>query len=349
MQSIPVIAIGESFAPAHSARGNSSAELCHALMTVGFANIVDHGVPESLMEAAFAASREFHASPLALKESIRINRFHRGYMGMATSTIVTSSVARVTQPNLSESLMLMHELAPDDPAVIAGKPLQGPNQWPAWLPGFRPAIEAYLVAIDGVARRLVRAIATGLGLTAHALDRHFVRPTTFLRLLHYPPQPVSAPEGQFGSAPHTDYGILTLLAQDSQGGLQVRPRDGGWIDAPPIPGSFVLNVGDMLARWTNDRFVSTPHRVVNRSGADRYSIPYFFDTDMDAIIECLPPCSAPDRPPRHPPVRYGDYLMERLDKNYDYRSGANRSQDGPAPGRAASPLPADAGGASSTH
>lgn len=320
--SIPVIRIGDSFDSAALAGRESARALCEALATIGFAYVAEHGVPQALIDAAFAASREFHASPLALKQSLAINASHRGYMGVATSTIVTSSVAKVTRPNLSESLMIMHEVAPDHPDALARKPLQGPNQWPQWLPAFRPAIAAYAEALDGVARRLIRMIAFGLGLEERALDRHFVRPTTFLRLLHYPPQPADLPEDQFGSAPHTDYGIITVLAQDARGGLQVRPRGGDWIDAPPIDGTFVLNVADMLARWTNDRFVSTPHRVVNRSGEDRYSLPYFFDTDMDAVIECLPGCADAANPPRHPPVRYGDYLMHRLDKNYDYRKGS---------------------------
>src|SRR5215813_6264677 len=183
--------------------------LCDALAGIGFAYLVDHGVPSALVDAAFAASRDFHASPLVLKQSLAINEFQRGYMGLETSTIVTSSVAKVTRPNLSESLMLMHELAPDDPDLLAGRPLQGPNQWPAWLPGFRPAISTYIAALDELSRRIIRLIATGLGLAEDALDRHFARPTTFLRLLHYPPHPPTAPDGQYGSAPHTDYGIIT--------------------------------------------------------------------------------------------------------------------------------------------
>jgi isopenicillin N synthase-like dioxygenase len=239
-------------------------------------------------------------------------------MGMATSTIVTSSVAKVTRPNMSESLMVMHELPADDPGLLAGKPMQGPNQWPDWLPDVKPRIQAYIAEVDALSRYVVQLIALSLDLPAHALDHHFAHPTTFLRMLHYPPQPADESE-QIGSAPHTDYGIITLLAQDDSGGLQVRPRGGDWIDAPPIPNTYVLNVADMLARWTNDRFVSTPHRVINRSGGDRYSLPYFFDPAMDALIECLPTCTDATHPPLYPPVRYGDYLMERLNRNYDYR------------------------------
>ncbi len=251
---------------------------------------------DEALAGAFDASRQFHASSLEQKQSIAINGFHRGYMGLATSTIVTSSVARVTRPNLSESLMLMHELPPDDPDLLAGKPLQGPNQWPDWLPTFRPAIERYLREIDALARHVIRLIAMSLDMPADSLDPFFRKPTTFLRLLHYPPQPPQSDAEQFGSAPHTDYGIITLLAQDDTGGLQVRPRVGEWIDAPPLPGTFVLNVADMLARWTNNRYVSTPHRVINRSGGDRYSLPYFFDAGMDEIIECLPACTGCRQP-----------------------------------------------------
>jgi isopenicillin N synthase-like dioxygenase len=312
MSGLPIINI---------AAPDAAAALGRALEEIGFAYIAGHGMPQSVIDGAFAASRAFHASSLAQKQSLAINAWHRGYMGMATSTVVTSSVARVTRPNLSESLMIMHEPAEDE----IGQPLQGPNQWPGWLPEFRPAIEEYREGAERVSRAVIRLIAVALGLPETALDRHFARPTSFLRLLHYPPHPVDASEDQFGAAPHTDYGIITLLAQDDSGGLQVRRRDAGgddgWIDAEPLPGTFVLNVADMLARWTNDRFVSTPHRVVNRSGGDRYSLPFFFDTAMDSVIECLPTCTGPGDPPRYAPVRYGDYLMDRLNRNYDYRRG----------------------------
>jgi isopenicillin N synthase-like dioxygenase len=315
--SLPVVDIGGLAELGSPAAHDAARRLCEAYETVGFAYIAGHDVAPDLIERAFAASAEFHASPLARKQDLAINRFHRGYIGMASSTIVTSSVARVTRPNLSESLMLMHEVAPDDPSF--GKPLQGPNQWPDWLPGFRPAITAYTAALERVARRLLGAFTLGLGLPAGYFAPMFAKPVTFLRLLHYPPHPPAADADQFGAAPHTDYGCMTLLAQHGVEGLAVRSRAGAWVDAPPLRDTFLLNLGDIMPRWSNERFVSTPHRVVNRSGRERYSIAYFFDPAMDAVIECLPTCRSADRPPRHPPVRYGDYLLERLDKNYAYR------------------------------
>ena len=148
------------------------------------------------------------------------------------------------------------------------------------------------------------------------LDAHFERPTTFLRLLYYPPQPPQSPDDLFGSAPHTDYGFITILAQDEVGGLQVRNTDGEWLDAPYMPGAFVMNTADILHRWSNGKLISTPHRVINRSGRARYSNPFFFDPNMHTLVSPLPTCVSADNPARYEPVVYGDYLMERLNKNH---------------------------------
>ena len=317
--SLPVLDIAALAGDDRERRRQVARDIRRVYEDLGFLYIAGHGVPQRRIDAVFAASRAFHALPAEAKVRLKINAAHRGYMGMATSTIVTSSVAKVTRPNMSESLMVMHELAPDDPDLLAGKPLQGPNQWPAELPGFRDAVLGYVAAVEQVARRLTAAIALAFDLDERWFDPHFRRPTTWLRLLHYPPLPDPLPPDLYGSAPHTDYGFLTVLAQDDTGGLEVRARDGGWIPAPPLPGTFVVNVADMLMRWTNGILTSTPHRVRNVSGRDRYSVPFFFDPSMDAVTTPLPGTVAPGETPRWPPARFGDYVMERVDKNYSYR------------------------------
>ena len=306
IQTLPVIRFGES------SEDMLARQFDAAFSGIGFCYLSDIGVPAELVDAVFAASRRFHAQSRAAKDAIAMNRFHRGYMAPKTSILETSSVARVTRPNDSESFMLMHDVAPDDPRY--GRPLDGPNQWPD-LPGFRQAVEAYEQAMHGFCLRLLRPLALALGMPRDWFAPFFAQPTTFLRLLHYPPQAREAPDDAFGSAPHTDYGFITILAQDDRGGLEVRCRDGTWLAAPPIAGTLVVNVADMLARWTNGRWQSTPHRVKNLSGADRYSIPYFFDMSMDNVVAGLPTCPGD----AEPPVRYGDYLMERLNRNYAYR------------------------------
>ena len=309
---IPLVDVAAAFA-ASPDRKSAGAALVAALENTGFAYVVGHGVAPALIERAFAASRAFHALPLAAKLAIKQNAFHRGYMPFSSSTIVTSTVAKVTKPNQSESFMMMQELAPDDPDW--GKPLQGPNQWPAELPDFKATVLAYNEALGAVGDRLVQCIAVGLGLEPTHFDHAFERPTTFVRMLHYPPHPVDAPEDLFGSAPHTDYGFLTLVCQDDTGGLEVKRRAGGWISATPVPGAFVLNAADILMRWTNNRFVSTLHRVanpVNGGGKRRLSIAYFVAPNYDSLIECLPTCRTPGSPDRYPPITVAGYRNERF-------------------------------------
>ena len=311
---IPLIDVAPLYDASELERGDLVMRLRAILRDVGFAYVKNHRVSAGLVAGLRDQSRRFFDLSAERKQACAINAWHRGYMAPNSSTIVTSSVASVTKPNQSESFLVMHELAPDDPDLIAGKPLQGPNQWPEGRPEFRDAALAYMAAMEDLSRRLVQAVALGLDLPGDFFDPYFTKPTVFLRLLHYPPQPPE--EGLFGSAPHTDYGFLTLLAQDEVGGLEVRNRDGQWIAAPPIDGTFVMNVGDILSRWSNGLYASTPHRVINLSGRERYSQPYFFDPSMDSVIEPLPSAGAT---PAFEPIRYGDYLMERLDKNYDYR------------------------------
>ena len=212
--------------------------------------------------------------------------------------------------------MVMHDLAPDHPDVLAGAPLAGPNQWPAAAPELRRPILAYAAAMDALCLQLTRPIAMALGAPPDAFAGHFAQPITFLRLLWYPPQPADSPGDLFGSAPHTDYGFMTLLAQDRLPGLAVRTPNGDWLDVPVIEGALVMNSADILHRWSNGRWLSTPHRVVNRSGEERYSAPYFFDPHPSTVVAPLPSCVDVARPARFEPVLYGDYLMERLNKNY---------------------------------
>ncbi|MEM7133334.1 MAG: 2-oxoglutarate and iron-dependent oxygenase domain-containing protein [Chloroflexota bacterium] len=288
----------------------------YAYSQVGFAYLINHGVDQTLVDRLFASSAEFHGLPREAKMAIEVNEHHRGFIPINTSTTRTSSVAEVTKPNQSESFMMMHERASDDPDVIAGVPLAGPNQWPADLPNFRETVTRYNAALSNLGHKLVQVISVALGAAPDALDKYFERPTTFLRLLYYPPQPPQSPDDLYGSAPHTDYGFITILAQDEVGGLQVRNTAGQWIDAPYMPGAFVMNTADILHRLSNGRFISTPHRVINRSGRERYSNPFFFDPNMSALIEPLASGAPQGTMPKFESVIYRDYLMERLNANH---------------------------------
>jgi isopenicillin N synthase-like dioxygenase len=299
-------------------------DLDRAYGALGFAYVVNHGVPQASIDAVFEASARFHALPDAAKAAIAVNRFHRGYLGFATATDRASSIEAAAHPNFSESFIKLHEPAQGAPRAPGdrGGRLDGPNQWPEGLAGFKDAVLDYEANVERLARALVGALAGALAGDAAALDDAFARPTTWLRLLHYPARPGDAPAGLYGSAPHTDFGALTILAQDAAGGLQVRDPDGAWIDVPPKPGAFVVNTGDAVPVWSGGRWRSTPHRVVNPQGRERYSVAYFFDPNFDTHIAPLDPANAPADMAG---FRFGDHVMAQLDATYDYREADARA------------------------
>ena len=281
----------------------------------GFAYVVNHGIGRAASEAVFAASRDFHALPEEAKLAIALNRAHRGYIAINTSTDVTTDLAEVTRPNQSASFMMMREDERTDPDVY----LSGPNQWPE-LDAFRPACEAYADAMTGLGRRLMALALEAAGVTDHRILGAFDTPTIWLRLLHYPPQPPQSPDDLYGSAPHRDFGCLTLLAQDDVGGLQVQTPSGDWLDVPPVEDALIVNVGDMLHRMSNGRLISTPHRVINATGRERYSVPFFFDPHVSTEIAPLAGTGAP----KFEPLIFGDFLRNELEAGYD----AHQDNDG---------------------
>jgi len=291
-----------------------AAAIGHALEHAGFLTLTGHGVPQAVFDAAFAASHRFFAQPDAAKAEVHIaqSRHKHGW-----DPIGWQALDAAAPPDLKESFYLGVERGPEHPLVREGIDNQGPNQWPveATLPGFRGACEAYMAQMQALSRRLMRLIALSLGLPGDYFDAFMRDPTCTTRLLHYPAmtptQLASVAAGQLGCGAHTDWGAITLLAQDAAGGLEVRLPGGEWQALAPVPDALVLNTGDMMQRWTNDRYPSTLHRVVNRAaGRERYSIAYFCDLDHHARIEALPTCVSAERPARYAPTSAGEHLIE---------------------------------------
>jgi isopenicillin N synthase-like dioxygenase len=195
------------------------------------------------------------------------------------------------------------------------------NRYPDSLPTLAPTLKAYRDEMLRLARALMSGFAQALDLPPDHFAPVLTDPQAFLRILHYPPQSGAIDPDQIGIGAHSDYESLTILAQDAHPALQVADGRGGWISADPIPGTFVVNIGDQMARWTNDLFRSTLHRAINRTGARRYSIPFFFGPNPDALIDALPGCVSPDRPRRYAPIRAGDYSQQRKADSY---GGASR-------------------------
>jgi isopenicillin N synthase-like dioxygenase len=313
-QEIPIVDVG---ALVDGSDPEAVAEaLGHAAATVGFVYVRNHGVPADLRAAMMAEAERFFAQPLETKNALHIrnSKIHRGYFSLFEENTDPGLTA-----DLKEGLDIGRELGPDDPEVRRGLPLHGPNQWPTDLPGFRTTTDAYFTAMRSLAETLMRGFALALDLTPDFFADKIDQPCASLRLLHYPPQEGQIEAKTMGCGAHTDYGCLTILAQDANGGLQVRNSAGEWIAAPPVPDTFVINLGDQMARWTNGRFQATPHRVINTSGRERYSMPFFFDPNWDALIEALPGTVPSGEAPKFAPVLAGPYLQSRFDDTFAYR------------------------------
>ena len=258
-----------------------SKEIGQACRTHGFFYIQGHGVDESMQQEVEEVSRQFFALPEEEKQAIRMELGGKAWRGFfSVGEELTSG-----KPDVKEGIYFGQELDTSDPRVQNGLLLHGANLFPAALPHMRSVVLAYMDAITRVGHTLMKGIALSLGLPPSYFEQNYTGdPLTLFRIFHYPA--TTHPENQsdrWGVGEHTDYGVLTILKQDQTGGLQVKSQD-SWIEAPPIPDTFVCNIGDMLDRMTRGLYRSTPHRVKNVSNQSRYSYPFFFDPNFDAEI-----------------------------------------------------------------
>jgi isopenicillin N synthase-like dioxygenase len=306
---IPSIDFTGAFSPDPGMRRAVARQVGDAARATGFFYITGHGVPPELIAGQLAAARLFFALPLDAKLTVRLanSPVMRGYEPVGRQKLDVDAPA-----DLKESMVFGRELGPDHPLVRRGIPFEGPNQWPEGLPGFRPQIEAYTDAMTRLGKRLAAILALSLDLPEDYFDAGLDEPNCAVRLLHYPPHPGDAASGQLGAGAHTDWGLLTILLQDGNGGLEVRAADGAWIAADPVPDSFVINLGDMVPRLTNGRYHSNLHRVRQTArGADRYSVATFFNPPFDYVFASAPTCVlAGESPP--PPCTFGEHILDMM-------------------------------------
>ena len=308
---IPLIDVSALAGGSPAAVEALASEIGRACRDIGFFYVTNHSVPADLVDRAFAASADFFAREEREKmQAVYSASGNRGYVPMKGEALDPTRPA-----DLKEAFNIGLELPPDDPEIVEGRMFRAENRWPD-MPGFRDTMLAYFGACHGLGRAIHRAFAIDIGLDEDFFEDKLDRPMAVLRLLHYPPAPERPDEGQLGAGEHTDYGCVTLLATDGVGGLEVRNRAGEWLKAPHVPGAFVCNIGDCLMRWTNDIYVSTPHRVVSPSGQERFSIAFFLDPNPDAEIACLPNCASGERPARYAPIRGDEFLLSRLSPTY---------------------------------
>jgi isopenicillin N synthase-like dioxygenase len=291
---------------------NVAKALHAASQGLGFIYIKGHGIPEAAIEAARDCAYQFFRSSQGDKRSVVVSAKHRGHLGQGGAKMQSDA-----KPDLKESFIWGFEdaagQAPEDHA------LRGPNQWPAFLPDMRGKAMTYFNHAHDVAHHLMRGFALGLGLDERFFLTSCEQPLSRASFVYYPAQPEELGVDQFGVGPHTDFGVMTVLCQDSVGGLQVQNVDGEWIQAPPIEDTLIINVADLLSRWTNGAYKSTPHRVVNSSGRERLSLVLAFDPDPDTRIDARDIYGA-DVPVAEEPITCGDYLVWRFQKAFSYRA-----------------------------
>jgi len=302
------------------------ARALHAANTqLGFIYIKGHGIPESLIEETRSAALQFFRLPADRKETVRVEGTHRGWMAVGGAKMYDDAKA-----DQKESFIWGYQDAsgqlPDDHEI------RGLNKWPAMQPKLETVCMAYFAAAHRVAEHLLRGFALGLGLAADVFLKTRDRPLSRGSLVYYPPQDDTDAD-VFGVAPHTDFGVLTVLCQDSVGGLQVQGLDGSWIDAPPIEGTLLVNVGDLLRRWTDGAYNSTPHRVINRSGRERLSLVLAYDPNPETMIDAREIVGS-EREPKELPISCGDYLIWRFAKAFAYRQGDHPANSAPGASRA---------------
>jgi isopenicillin N synthase-like dioxygenase len=318
---IPVIDYGPYFAGEPGALERLGAEVRYACESIGFFYVYNHGVPQDLIDRTFAAARRFHAIPMDDKLALTLNENNIGYLPINASAQNASTVHKATKPNQNESFFCSHDRGPDHPDVKAGIALRGRNQWPNNLPGFREDAMAYVHALDALCARMIPAFAAALDLPPDYFTPLFANEAhVTLRMLHYPPQD-TIEDNQFGQAPHTDNSFMTVLARHEVPGLAVRLTSGEWFAPPLIPGTLLCNLGNMMRRFSNDRFLSTPHGVLNESGIDRYSLAYFHSPNPDAIIAPVASCVSADNPPKYEPTVYRELVLAFFRANYFHQRG----------------------------
>lgn len=286
-------------------------QLHEASTGLGFIYIKGHGIPQNVITSLRSDALHFFRSDEKKKNSVRVSKKHRGWLGYGGAKMKDNA-----KSDLKESFIWGHQDASGHTAE--DHPLRGPNLWPSFLPSLQINAMKYFYLADKLAQDLLKGFALALDLSEDFFIRTCSKPLSRASLVYYPNQPVELGKKQFGVSEHTDFGVLTILCQDEIGGLQIKDLQGNWFHAPPIEDTIIVNVADLLSRWTGGHYNSTPHRVVNNSGKERLSIVLAFDPNPETIID---PCEVlgPEYKSKEDPISCGDYLIWRFNKAFSYR------------------------------
>jgi isopenicillin N synthase-like dioxygenase len=332
---VPVIDVGPWMSGDANVLEPLAALVREAQQRIGFYFIVNHGVPADLIADTFAAIARFFALPEAEKLKLRVDEHQIGYIPPKASILRTSGIEDNRKPDTNEAFQLMRERGPDDPKVREGRRFSAMNKWPPEhkAPGFRAQMLTYHQVMEALGKRMLPVYARALDLPAGWFDTYFAEDAHFInRNAHY--APVAHEDGQFGLGAHADHGFMTFLPMSEVAGLEVRTQDGRWVEVPHVPGAMLINTGEFLNRWSNGRFIATPHRVTAPK-RDRYALTFFFSPADETVSRPPPTCVGPDNPPRYEPVTFLQYLTDYAEGNYLHQAELRRQREAARAGGAA--------------
>ncbi|KAH7121769.1 hypothetical protein B0J13DRAFT_680367 [Dactylonectria estremocensis] len=315
--SIPSIDFSAVSGSDPASRQDLVGQIREACQSHGFFQVTGHGVPQSLLDAALEQSQDFFSLPLKVKEAYdkNIGGYNRGY-----ERLRAQNFEKKTAGDLKEGYYFGMDLSEDHPMVKSRKFNMGPNKYPQDVTDaakFQQVIDQYFNAMRDLAEKIVRVICDSLEVTDDWVPEFIETPIAVLRLLHYPPQAPDASDLERGIGAHTDFGAITILLQDLVGGLQVWDRsESQWLDVTPTKDALVVNLGNLMMRWTNDRFLSNLHRVINKSGRERYSIPFFFSGNPDFLVKCFSNYQDAQEGAKYEPVTVGEWIAARYADTY---------------------------------
>ncbi len=292
----------------------AAAAIRDAYIEYGFLYVSGHGVPQSTIDAAGASAMRFFRLPEVEMRQVSANIANRGWHALGDALMYGAE-----KPDYKEFYQVGLELPLDDPDVLAGQPLRGANNWPRFMPELQRDMYAYFEAVAVCGQALLHGVTLSLDIDPDFFVDKIFKPLQRSQAVYYPPQPASLSDDQFGVAAHTDFGNITILWQDDNGGLEVQNLAGEWIAAPPVPDTMVVNAGDLLGRWSNDRYRSTKHRVVNRSGRERISIATFYDPTFSAKVDPRDLGLPSEQESKYLPISAGEHILERIDASFGYR------------------------------
>ena len=316
-EEIPIVDVGAYLAGDIDAREQLAVDLRAIQESLGFYVIVNHGVPQNLIDRAFDQVAQLFMLPLDTKMNYRVDYHHIGYIPDKATVLRWSKIAKNEKKDLNEAWAFMRERTPDDAKVVANVRHRGLNKWPEELPDFRSILLEYQETMAVLAQNMLPVYARALELPADYFDDKFSHPEYYNRCAWYPP--TDAEEGQFSLAPHADHSSITYLPLMDVPGLEVMAPSGKWIEVEPLRGGVVVNTGEFLNRWTNGRFIATPHRV-SPPKKDRYALTFFFNANDETIAEPMPTCIVPGAEPKYEPMSFHDFFITYMDGNYIYRT-----------------------------